>query len=158
MIFLALFLTTMMIAMKIDKVGAFPFPMDTLLVLAPMHIVFMKLLGYIISTQNKHSARLQRDEIDLLDMEDDEDGDALTSQEVSDVAVFNTALGTMAMLLWPNFIFINMKLEFDPDNQYSWFWALWPFLGFCFYMFTTGLNMGIIWWTDGRDMVVGDGL
>lgn len=159
MIFLAFFMTTLLLILKLDKAGSFPFPGDTLLILAPIHIVFVKLLFYIINTQNKQSSRLQRDSLDLLDTDDDDDdGDELSGHEVSDVAVFNTALGTMAMLLWPTFIFMNMKLEFDPNNEYSWGWALWPFLGFCFYMFTTGLNMGIIWWTDGRNMIMGDGV
>jgi len=156
MIFLFLLMTTIMVVMKLDGIAPFPFEGDSLLILVPIHYIFLKMAMCMVSANNRDAVRSQRDTFDLLD-DDTDDNEMLTDDEATTVNRVNNALFGNAMLLWPTFIAINMKLLVDPHNEnYSWGWGLWPFVFFCFYFFVKGLENHTMWWSDGRRLVVGD--
>lgn len=159
MVFLSVFMTTLMLILKLDGRGVFPFRGDSLLILAPIHFIFLKMAMYIVNSGNKDAVRMQRDTLDLLEDDDldTEEDETMTDDEASTVNRVNLALFNNAMLLWPTFITINMKLLVDPHNEnLSWGWGLVAFLLFCFYFFMKGLEMGIIWWSDARRIVLGN--
>lgn len=146
-LFLALFMTALFGSMKLD--GKFDFKYSNTVVFLPMHALYVAIWVFIITVTKKQARQATQDEFGQLEnMEDDEE--MLDETEINQITVVNTSIAHMAMVTWPSFIFVNLKLEFDSGGSWAWGWVFSPFLLFCFFMFVEGVRMGIWMWTDER--------
>lgn len=157
LIFGTFLLTFVLLVLKLDQVGAFPFDKDVYLVMLPIHLLFFKVWFFIINSSKRQARHATRTGLGFLaDASEDDDDDDMDDDEMNAATVTDTALAQNVMLVWPGFISLTLRLADAVD--WDWWLVFLPFLLYFLYMTQTGLAMGIYTWKNERDHANDEGV